>query len=841
MINEQGRNPGKPDTFEVRAKVPMDLPALPRDDGGDFEHLASGFSRLASTLGRLADEAQAREERQAIDAASGQALADVQARDASEGAAAPVTRSDAGAGPNRRTGGASNHPLAAKVRAAAEAAGLPAEPVVALVAQESAFDPERRPIANGRRLSSAFGLFQLLSDDQKKYGGGPGSSVDEQIAAGIAKTKANYEVARRALGREPTAGELYVVHYQGVGAGPRILADRGGGFRATLDTIRPGWGDTVIRANPWLSGIQSNADFIAWSENKMRARGAGGSAPAGPPRPLALRTEGGAADRAYNQSLREAEFSRLAVGIREDVQRAETEAGDDPAKFEQALARARDERLKAAGEIGGDPQFRESVTRAYGSAAGAGRAAAMNKAERKADDERKSAAVNNATAMLDDAERAAYRWGANPDGDGDLAESAGRADRAIGAMLARGELSPGQASQMREGLATRVATARVRGTYDALPDPEAKGRFLDGLEARWAANDPALAGLSAAELRRATTEMRANWREASARTRHEQDGRRQALSRHLRDDVASIAATGKGLAIDGRELDPADVARVVGAEQAAAWQQQRADARELRAASVDFPRLTEAELAARLDAAAPVPGSDGFAARERQHGQLLQMAQQLIRARRADPAAAVMAFDEVAQAKKALDPKRPDTFAALARARLDAQERLGIDELARAPLTEAEADALLKPVKLAAPGQDGAAMETLIADIQRRYGALARPVVVQLLHRSGVGKDLAGKGYGLLDQMMRGEAPARADLRAAGALRQADQADRAVAPPPGGRAEVRRMPLAAQIEALRRHPDKAAEFDARFGRGAAAIYLNNGTVTRDAGGENYQP
>lgn len=157
--------------------------------------------------------------------------------------------------------------IANKVASASIAAGLPPNAVLALVAQESDFDPNL-----GMSTSSAKGLFQLLKDDRQKYGLSEDASVDDQIKAGIQKTQENYMAAKNALGREPSAGELYVIHYQGIGAGPRILKNPSASFRDTLNSVRKGWADKVIKANPWLGSIRTNADFIRWSETKMVQR-----------------------------------------------------------------------------------------------------------------------------------------------------------------------------------------------------------------------------------------------------------------------------------------------------------------------------------------------------------------------------------------------------------------------------------------------------------------------------------------------------------------------------------------------------------------------------------------
>lgn len=152
--------------------------------------------------------------------------------------------------------------------------GLPANHVVAILKQESNFDPTRRPIGkDGKPLSSAFGIGQLLTDERTKSGIGDSTDPEVQLRAVMPKMRDAYDRARKALGRDPTPGEMYVVYYQGAGAGPRILANPSASLKDTLDGVKPGWGKVVYEANPWLakSGIVTNADFIAWTSGKMNS------------------------------------------------------------------------------------------------------------------------------------------------------------------------------------------------------------------------------------------------------------------------------------------------------------------------------------------------------------------------------------------------------------------------------------------------------------------------------------------------------------------------------------------------------------------------------------------
>ena len=185
-----------------------------------------------------------------------------------------------------------SNPIAAKAYQMAQEAGLPASTVVAILKQESNFNPSLRPVGkDGRLLSSAFGIGQLLDDERRKYGIGDSTDPHVQLAAVMQKMKDTYTTTKQALGgREPTAAEMYTVYYQGAGAGPKILQNPSASLMDTLNSVRPGWksqdgrswGQFVYDSNPWLAqnGIRSNAQFTAWAGSKVQdtAFAAGGAA-----------------------------------------------------------------------------------------------------------------------------------------------------------------------------------------------------------------------------------------------------------------------------------------------------------------------------------------------------------------------------------------------------------------------------------------------------------------------------------------------------------------------------------------------------------------------------------
>lgn len=276
------------DVREARTLAEPMVSALKQGIGG----LEDDAESLAKRLEQLNDPAGAARVRSAVEYGRGM-----------RGMIGTPTRQWPQAGAAQYAG----NPVAQKVAAAATAAGLPLDIVMPVVAQESGFNPALRPVGkDGRQLSSALGVFQLLKSERDAAGIGDSTDVDAQIPVGIQKMQSVYATAKATLGRAPTPGEFYVVYYQGEGAGPKILQNPDGDFRATV-------GQKVIDANPWLANIKTNGDFIRWTTQKMGARGGGGAVDPVPSRPPAGLLEAGNIDLHARPVVRNADGSISTV------------------------------------------------------------------------------------------------------------------------------------------------------------------------------------------------------------------------------------------------------------------------------------------------------------------------------------------------------------------------------------------------------------------------------------------------------------------------------------------------------------------------------------------------
>ena len=132
-----------------------------------------------------------------------------------------------------------------KIRAAAQANNLDPDTAVRIAQVESSLNPTAQA-----KTSSAKGLFGVIDSTWKQYGGKPGQqkNPDENIRVGMNILADNTGRLRSALGREPSASELYAAHFFGPSAAPAVLS-------ASPETpIADLLSQRAIKANPQLQG-----------------------------------------------------------------------------------------------------------------------------------------------------------------------------------------------------------------------------------------------------------------------------------------------------------------------------------------------------------------------------------------------------------------------------------------------------------------------------------------------------------------------------------------------------------------------------------------------------------
>ena len=108
--------------------------------------------------------------------------------------------------------------LRSRIKAAAQERGLDPEIAVNFAKAESSLNPNAKA-----KTSSASGLFQVINQTWKEYGGRDKRDIDEQIRVGTDIIASNQQSFKRKFNREPSAAELYAYHVLGPTGAPQLL------------------------------------------------------------------------------------------------------------------------------------------------------------------------------------------------------------------------------------------------------------------------------------------------------------------------------------------------------------------------------------------------------------------------------------------------------------------------------------------------------------------------------------------------------------------------------------------------------------------------------------------
>jgi hypothetical protein len=119
---------------------------------------------------------------------------------------------------------------------------------------------------DGKRLSSAYGLFQPLEKTWKNLGGGDKNNIEEQIRIGLKHIKQANSYIKQNLGREPVAHEQYLGHLLGPSGAVHVLkADPNAKLIDIVRQYDKRNADAIVNNNG-MSGMTVGQAIDKWSK-----------------------------------------------------------------------------------------------------------------------------------------------------------------------------------------------------------------------------------------------------------------------------------------------------------------------------------------------------------------------------------------------------------------------------------------------------------------------------------------------------------------------------------------------------------------------------------------------
>jgi hypothetical protein len=577
-----------------------------------------------------------------------------------------------------------------------------------------------------------------------------------------------------------------------------------------------------------------------WADKAAEAEGRRAGAIAGLDPEFRPRRAGTIRADAFDQAGIQTYADQLDLQLREDAARI-TDAHRASPKGVAAAFDALDREYRT-GHV-----FQE-VMPAYQATLGRLRLSAVRQATRavaaEANAARKAAFETDLDQRLRDLGRNAYFLGLDGAADEAIAgEMTGLASQleARGADGARLR-SEAEAARIMRRAELAVATARVQGAFERTEGIEARQAFLEEFETAYREGEGPMAVFDVEDFQRQKAAMEAD-------IKRDLGGVRDLVD----DDVASLRETGVGVPVD-RAL----AVSALGEDGVSRWLDEREDAATYFATTRDFAALPQDVIEQRVAALEPEAGSEGFDRQAKLHGDAASAADSALKERARDPAAAVLELPQVRAAFDAAERSDdPGALEAAVDVSLAAQTKIGIPAYARRPITIAEARALALPIRAEAwrTGRDDvsreerAAVEGVLQTVTDRYGRHADEVLRHVVEETSKDRRMGPLFSSLLRRMSDGAAPNAADLSQAEILTEVADAGRASRDvevpaeiaakraraanvgfayargraegiPPREAAEWP-VPSMGAIRALVNEPSRAAEFDRKYGPGAA--------------------
>lgn len=299
---------------------------------------------------------------------------------------------------------------------------------------------------------------------------------------------------------------------------------------------------------------------------------------------------------------------------------------------------------------------------------------------------------------------------------------------------------------------------------------------------------------------------------------------RYEIKQQMQSDIKLLETTGEGLP----DVDMERAKKFLEPNQVNRYMRQREIAKYAFSLNDSLSEMTDSEIVERFRSLAPARDAD-YAEKNQAYRKAISDVQRMQVTRSKDPAASIDKNSEVAAARADQNGDPMERARRIMDARLTAQERVGIPEAVRSPITEAESRKLLAPLTGLKGVEIYPELIKLVPQIVQQYGEYsdeALRYMSRTLYRDSASQEIF---TGIIQNIKDTGAVEAAEKARMAELAEINSREGALATRPGGAgsyaAPVYRPPAPQAVEYLKAHPDSAEMFDQRYGKGAAAIVL----------------
>jgi hypothetical protein len=519
------------------AQAPRRGSLEPSADNGSadvFLAIAKTSGQISGRLMEMAGDAARREGRDAGAAAA--MTVSMPGVDFAFDASSPMTTPQRGRAQGMTRGMAGD--VRSIVSAAAQKHGVDANAMLTIAMLESSGNPNAK-----NPNSSAGGLFQFIDSTASQYGLAnrfdPVAASD--AAARLAKDNAGH--LRKVLGREPTAGELYLAHQQGAGGAARLLANPGASAVSIV-------GSKAVTLNGGTSGMTAGEFASIWTAkagDRAAAVSSGGApvAAAGGQVQVTLTGAAGAVPQmaagtirgdAYNAAAIDIHQNRLQTAMLGQIDALSVQHQGDPAGLTEAIEALRQGYVQEL-----PPAQAAAMTQSFERAKVGAVAGAVREYQSQLESQNLASFEEAIEARTQSALRIASKAGLDERSDQALAAELDQIDRDIDAS----PMTPLQKSRLKRETRTGAMGARVLAGFENLTDPAARAEYLKAFETDWQDGEGYGGMVDAATFQTVKTQMMRQLQADEVAA----DRRRSALEKSIDGQVSFLK---KGYPVDPR-------------------------------------------------------------------------------------------------------------------------------------------------------------------------------------------------------------------------------------------------------------------------------------------------